>query len=64
MSAEKFGLWKIISASKKDKQHKIHPNPERFIGGRIKFDQEVRFFNVRYHSFLSVRKIKKGRSKF
>ena len=64
MSAEKSGLWKIIPASNKETQQRLNSNPERFIGGKIKFDQEIRFFNIRFNSYLSVRKIKKSRNKF
>lgn len=63
MSAEKFGLWKIIPASNKDQPQSLKSNPERFIGGRVKFEQEIRFFNVRYSSYLSVRSIRKRGNK-
>ena len=64
MSAEKFGLWRIICADSKigSKSNKDHS--DRFQGGKVKFDQEIRIFNIRYQKYLSVRKKKVGRNKF
>lgn len=44
VSAETIGLWKI-------------ENTNRFKGGKIKFDDEITFYNVRYKVYLSVEKI-------
>ena len=43
LSAEKLGLWKIEAAN-------------RFEGAKIKFDHEIRLFNIRYKVYLSVQK--------
>lgn len=64
-SAEKYGLWKIIYA--KEKQANLQNRKEhfdRFKGGKVRFDQEVRFYNIRHQVYLSVRNIKIGRNKF
>lgn len=37
---------------------------DRFRGGKVRFDQEVRFYNIRHQVYLSVRKVKVGRNKF
>lgn len=42
-AAQKVGLWKL-------------ENLERFSGGRIKFDQEVRLYNIRFKLYLSLTK--------
>lgn len=44
VSAETIGLWKI-------------ENVNRFKGGKIRFDDEITFYNVRYKVYLSVEKI-------
>lgn len=43
LSAEKLGLWKIEAAN-------------RFQGGKVKFDHEIRLFNIRYKVYLCVQK--------
>lgn len=63
MSAEKFGLWQIVPAMTKDINGQAIEKA-KFMGGRVKFDQEVRFLNTKYKAYLSVRRIKKGRNKF
>jgi hypothetical protein len=37
---------------------------DRFKGGKVRFDQEVRFYNIRHQVYLSVRNIKYGRNKY
>ena len=43
LAAQKVGLWKLEKL-------------ERFSGGRIKFDQEVRLYNIRFKLYLSLTK--------
>ena len=57
LSAEKFGLWQILYASSKDEAlRKWHP--DSFKGGKVRFDHEVRFFNIRHKNYLCVEKKK------
>ena len=34
------------------------------MGGRVQYNREVRFFNIRYHTYLSVRRIRKSKNKY
>jgi hypothetical protein len=58
-------LWKIIYA--KEKQSTVTNRKshfDRFKGGKVRFDQEVRFYNIRHQVYLSVRNVKLGRNKY
>ena len=64
-SAEKYGLWKIIYA--REKANNVINRKEhldRFRGGRVRFDQEVRFYNIRHRVYLSVRKIREKEGRY
>lgn len=50
MSAEKFGLWQILPVASKDISNQANERG-KFLGGKIKSDQEVRFLNTRYFIF-------------
>lgn len=44
MSAQKFGLWIILPVVTKDSNNQAI-DKGKFMGGKVKFDQQIRFFN-------------------
>ena len=53
-----------MSAESKSNTKSGKDHHDRFVGGKVKFDQEIRFYNIKYATYLSVRKKKIGRNKF